>query len=601
MATTFAYSQNVSFNSSGTTPNTSAVLDLSGCTNGGFLIPNVTNADIITAGGRLLPANLLATSTSLLVYNTTNNCFYSYYGTSASWVSVYCPCGGVPTTPVTPVGKTTSGSGLTAGTNTTYSVTAIAGATSYTWTLPSGWVVVSGGTTNSITVTPGCSTGSITVTASNSCGTSAASSLTIVSITSPASISVVASPTIVCSGSTTTLTASGAGGGPYTWAPAATLSASTGSFVTATPTVAAGGGTITYTATTTGCGALTANTTVSINTALSAPTVTGSSSISINSTNNAYSVPSLTTNGPGTYAWTVSSASLGTITAGAATNACSVTAASSASTTYSMQITEGNACGNAPATTYPVTVTACASPTITVDAASETEGGIGLTPSGPGTATFNMTTAGTNELVIISISGWSNSSWPNTHAGDNQGTISVNQGIGAPTLYDTLTNPLACVAVYWFVAPTAKTYTISITNATWQNYMDYFAVALKGFCGTPSAADFIAENKATVTGGNYSTVDATLVETAHSYAIACVSTGVSSSVDHDPAYFTSTGGCCAFPDWQIGDDDAHTEAQYGIAGQAITAAGTQDIFDNECSCGTTRHFKDAALIVIDIK
>jgi hypothetical protein len=53
-----------------------------------------------------------------------------------------------------------------------YSVAAVVGATSYTWTLPSGWTGSS--TTTSITVSVGAGSGNICVTANNSCGSSGA-------------------------------------------------------------------------------------------------------------------------------------------------------------------------------------------------------------------------------------------------------------------------------------------------------------------------------------------------------------------------------------------------------------------------------------------
>ncbi len=56
----------------------------------------------------------------------------------------------------------------TAGYN--YSVTAVPGATSYTWTVPSGWNITNGQGTNQITVTSGSVAGNVTVYASNSCG-----------------------------------------------------------------------------------------------------------------------------------------------------------------------------------------------------------------------------------------------------------------------------------------------------------------------------------------------------------------------------------------------------------------------------------------------
>ncbi|MEI7898315.1 MAG: T9SS type A sorting domain-containing protein, partial [bacterium] len=59
----------------------------------------------------------------------------------------------------------------------TYSVTSIANATSYTWTVPAGATIVSGGTTNTITVNfaATASSGNITVLGTNSCGSGAVS------------------------------------------------------------------------------------------------------------------------------------------------------------------------------------------------------------------------------------------------------------------------------------------------------------------------------------------------------------------------------------------------------------------------------------------
>ena len=59
----------------------------------------------------------------------------------------------------------------------TYSITAVSGATSYTWTLPSGWIGTS--TTNSITSVASSTSGNITISANNSCGSSAAQTLSL--------------------------------------------------------------------------------------------------------------------------------------------------------------------------------------------------------------------------------------------------------------------------------------------------------------------------------------------------------------------------------------------------------------------------------------
>jgi hypothetical protein len=68
-------------------------------------------------------------------------------------------------------GAITGADTLCKGSSAIYSIAPVAGATSYTWTLPSGWSGSS--TTNSITITTGnAGAGYITVTADNLCGSS---------------------------------------------------------------------------------------------------------------------------------------------------------------------------------------------------------------------------------------------------------------------------------------------------------------------------------------------------------------------------------------------------------------------------------------------
>ena len=81
---------------------------------------------------------------------------------------------GVITIPSTP--STISGpSAPTMNSSVNYSITAVSGATSYTWTVPIGWTINSGQGTTSIAVTAGTNAGNITVTAINTCGISSAS------------------------------------------------------------------------------------------------------------------------------------------------------------------------------------------------------------------------------------------------------------------------------------------------------------------------------------------------------------------------------------------------------------------------------------------
>ena len=77
----------------------------------------------------------------------------------------------IPSTPLTISGP----SAPTINTSTNYSITAVSGASSYTWTVPSGWIINSGQGTTAINVTAGSNAGNVMVTATNTCGTSTAS------------------------------------------------------------------------------------------------------------------------------------------------------------------------------------------------------------------------------------------------------------------------------------------------------------------------------------------------------------------------------------------------------------------------------------------
>lgn len=167
------FAQNVGINSNGSAPNTKALLDIdaSGMNpKGGLLIPRMTTAErnAITAP---IPE-------SLLIYNTTSQCFQTYIG--SSWQNIFCGCSGSPSTPGGITGLTSVSSGQT---NVSYSITSVSGATSYNWTLPSGASIISGQGSTNITVNFGSSNGNICVTASNSCGTSSTSCIAITVIT----------------------------------------------------------------------------------------------------------------------------------------------------------------------------------------------------------------------------------------------------------------------------------------------------------------------------------------------------------------------------------------------------------------------------------
>jgi hypothetical protein len=104
------------------------------------------------------------------------------------------------------------------GSSQTYSVAAVSGAISYTWTLPSGWSGTS--TTTSITATSGSTGGAITVKVNNSCGSSASQTITITATAVPAAPGTITSTggnVNICPGDSSTYSVSSISGITYNW------------------------------------------------------------------------------------------------------------------------------------------------------------------------------------------------------------------------------------------------------------------------------------------------------------------------------------------------------------------------------------------------
>jgi hypothetical protein len=77
---------------------------------------------------------------------------------------------GLSTRPATPASITGPSTGVCVGTLVEYSISALAGATSYTWTVPSGWVIQSGQGSTVISVLVGSVGGNISARGVNACG-----------------------------------------------------------------------------------------------------------------------------------------------------------------------------------------------------------------------------------------------------------------------------------------------------------------------------------------------------------------------------------------------------------------------------------------------
>lgn len=270
-----------------------------------------------------------------ITVTATNGCGTSAAGTLAVTPSV------APGQPAAISGSVTP----CVGTAQTYSVATVTGATSYSWTTPTGWTGTS--TTPSLNTTPGAASGPVTVTATNACGTGAVSTLTVTPITTPAQPGTITLPASICQGSTGTYSVPVVTGATsYIWTlPVGWTGAGTGNSITAT---AGGSGTISVTANNV-CGASPVRAAAVIVAPLPAqPTgITGSTTVCVGSQQvyTAAAVP----NAIG-YTWTLPAGWSGTST----TSSIPVTtgAAGSGQVTVSAQ----NGCGSGPSVSLPVTV-----------------------------------------------------------------------------------------------------------------------------------------------------------------------------------------------------------------------------------------------------
>jgi hypothetical protein len=106
---------------------------------------------------------------SLQMISNSTSCLTSNTVVSNSIQTAVSP--GAPLSPLAIAGDTTQCTSLT---NQVYSISSVLNASTYSWTVPAGWTITSGGGTTAITVTIGSSSGisNVTVKASNGCGTS---------------------------------------------------------------------------------------------------------------------------------------------------------------------------------------------------------------------------------------------------------------------------------------------------------------------------------------------------------------------------------------------------------------------------------------------
>lgn len=249
------------------------------------------------------------------------------------------PCA-TPAQPGTITGNTT----VCGNTSNTYSVAVVSGATSYAWTLPSGWTGTS--TSNTITVIAGTGSGTISVAAVNSCGNGTARTLAVtVSGASPTQPGAISGSTTMCGNNSLTYSvATVSGATSYTWTlPSGWTGTSTTNIINVISSTTSG--TISVKANSS-CGSSVARTlTVNSSSPPAQPgTISGATS-ACSGTSLTYSVAAVS--GATSYTWTLPSGWSGS----SSTTSINVIAGSTAGT---ISVTANGYCGNSAARTLAV-------------------------------------------------------------------------------------------------------------------------------------------------------------------------------------------------------------------------------------------------------
>lgn len=257
LLTSNVFSQNVGISETGSLPDNSALLDLSS-TERGLLVPRMTTTerDAITT-----PAN------SLLIFNTTTQCYEGYNAPSSTWVAFGCIGCTVPTG----VSATAAPNPICEGSDLTLTGGAT-GATSWSWTGPNGYTSSSQSPTITGITTAGA--GVYTLTASNTCGSASAVNTASVTVTPNNTITLTSAAEtnnqITCINTAITnitYSTTGATGATFSGLPAGVTGSWAANVVTISGTPTASG-TFNYTVTLTGgCGTVTATGTITVNAA----------------------------------------------------------------------------------------------------------------------------------------------------------------------------------------------------------------------------------------------------------------------------------------------------------------------------------------------
>ena len=275
------------------------------------------------------------------------------------------------------------------GNSQTYSVTAVAGAGSYAWTLPSGWSGTS--TTNTITATAGTTGGTISVTAANGCGTSTATTLTVTAggsvPSAPSAITATGGIPTICTGESRTYTVLQAAGVSYNWATATGVTINSGqgtNSINVSFTAAFSSPGILSVTASNSCGPGPASSiSISKNVIARPGTITISGGIArvCSGDTRAYSVAAVAGI---TYAWIAPSGA--NINSGQGTSTISITYTNNFTANGTLNVTANNQCGTSTATTINIIRNTPTSPAPIAGPATICNGTIGTYSVAPVTA-----------------------------------------------------------------------------------------------------------------------------------------------------------------------------------------------------------------------
>ena len=228
----------------------------------------------------------------------------------------------------------------------------IAGATSYTWTLPAGCVITSGAGTRFVTITWGATAGNATVAGTNACGSGVSSSMPVTMYAPPAPT--IAGTSSGCQGfSAVYTTEAGMTGYLWTVSTGGIINSGAGTNSVSVTWNTAGAQTVYVNySNANGCYAVTpVSKAITVN-ALPAISITGSATVCANSGYYNYSTQAGFTN----YVWTVSPG--GVITLGQGTNQVQVIWSQTGAQWVAVNYTTPAGCSAPAPVQYPVTVNA---------------------------------------------------------------------------------------------------------------------------------------------------------------------------------------------------------------------------------------------------